>query len=212
MTNETVVFGSQSLGGPLPNATGRVTSVAVGTAAQGTPIVVGTAGGGVWVSTNQANSFDPFTDFLPQSGGTSIYGPSQAIGAVAIDPTGTSATIYAATGEGNQSGDSYYGIGIFKSADLGQTVNWLLYPGMSLNSGGTFGHPSFTRIAVVPQGSGKQPYLFAAAVDRGVSSNRAGAAFRESGPTDRGLFESTDGGRHLDSHGLFSGSGMHAKL
>ena len=190
MTNEATILG----GSPLSYATGRVTSVAVGTTAQGTPIVVGTAAGGVWVSTNGAQTFSSFTDSLPQSGGTPIYGPGQAIGAVAVDPTSTPTTVYAATGEGNQSGDSYYGIGIFKSTDLGKTIDWLLYPGVSLTSGGTFGHPSFTRIVVVPQGTGKSPYLYAAAVAQGVSGNRAGAGYTESTTTDRGLFESTDGG------------------
>ncbi len=202
MTNEATILG----GSPLSYATGRVTSVAVGTTEQGTPIIVGTAGGGVWVSTDGANTFSSFTDSLPQSGGTPVYGPSQAIGAVAIDPTSTPTTVYAATGEGNQSGDSYYGIGIFKSADLGKTIDWLLYPGMSLTPGGTFGHPSFTRIVIVSQGTGKSPYLYAAGVGLGNSSNRAGAGYRESGPTDRGLFESTDGGATWSRTASFAGA------
>ena len=49
--------------------------------------------------------------------------PTQAIGAVALDTTTTPSTIYVGTGEGNNSIDSLYGAGIYKSTDLGQTLD-----------------------------------------------------------------------------------------
>lgn len=148
----------------------------------------------MWVSTNGGSSFSPFADILPtDSSGNPIYGPSQAIGAVAIDPVNSNpTTVYVATGEGNQSGDSYYGIGIFKSSDLGKTITWLLKPGQALSPSGTFGHPAFTRLAI--DTSHNPPYLFAGAIRSGSSASRADAVWPESGPSDRGLFTSTNGG------------------
>ena len=50
--------------------------------------------------------------------------------------------IYVGTGEGNNSGDSYYGSGILKSTDGGNT--WLRL------GGSTFGKSTFTRLIINP--------------------------------------------------------------
>jgi len=71
-------------------------------------IFVGTAGGGVWKSADGGTSWATTTDNQA----------SLAIGAMAIAPT-TPYTVYALTGEGNFSGDSYYGAGLLRSADGG---------------------------------------------------------------------------------------------
>lgn len=48
-------------------------------------------------------------------------------GSIAIDPTNT-ATLYYATGQGNNSLDSFYGTGVYRSTDYGQTWNLLTDP------------------------------------------------------------------------------------
>ena len=68
------------------------------------------ANGGVWKSTDSGLSWFPITD----------QEPSLAMGAIEIDPNNTN-IIYAGTGEATYSGVSYYGSGLLKSTDAGQT-------------------------------------------------------------------------------------------
>lgn len=74
---------------------GRETTVVISPTNTNT-IFVGTAGGGVWKSADGGTSWATTTDNQA----------SLAIGAMAIAPT-TPYTVYALTGEGNFSGDSY---------------------------------------------------------------------------------------------------------
>lgn len=69
-----------------------------------------TAGGGVWKTTNGGTSWVPLTDGLP----------TLTMGAIAVAKSNGN-VIYAGSGEANQSGDSYYGRGIYKSTDAGAT-------------------------------------------------------------------------------------------
>ncbi len=87
---------------------GRVTALAVDPTNANT-IYAGTALGGVWKTTDGGQTWAAKTDSQA----------SLAIGALAIDPT-TPRTIYALTGEGNYS-TSYYGGGLLKSSDAGET-------------------------------------------------------------------------------------------
>jgi len=109
---------------------GRVTSLAVDPSdASGNTVYVGTTGGGVWRSTNAAGpagsaTFTPLTDTLPVSAGcTTPPLISLSIGALTVQPGGTG-VILAGTGDPNDSLDSYYGSGILRSADGGNT--WCL--------------------------------------------------------------------------------------
>ncbi len=94
-------FGGVLLGSTF-HATGRITAIASANA--GTQLFVGTANGGVWLSTDSGATF------------TQTFHPAatKAIGAIALDQTTSPATVYVATGEGNSSLDSYYGQGIFE--------------------------------------------------------------------------------------------------
>ncbi len=120
-------------GSQVDICTGRVTAIAIDPNHPGT-IYVGGAQGGVWKSTDNGATWFPLMDQLTDS--------SLAVGAIAIAPNGD---IYVGTGEGNNSGDSYYGSGILKSTDGGKT--WI-HLGVS-----TFGRSAFTKLIVSPTGA-----------------------------------------------------------
>ncbi len=91
------------------NIGGRITAMAI---SQQNPdiIYIGAADGGVLKTTNAGVNWTALTDhFL-----------SLSMGAVAVDPTNDN-IVYAGTGEANSSGDSYDGVGMFKSTDGGAT-------------------------------------------------------------------------------------------
>lgn len=91
---------------------GRVNALAID-AIDGA-VFAGGAQGGVWRSLNHGVSWVPLTDYLG----------SLAVGAITIAPGNhalNQATIYLGSGEGNFAGDSYSGIGIYKSTDSGHT-------------------------------------------------------------------------------------------
>src|SRR5207253_8723269 len=71
---------------------------------------VGTAQGGVWRTTNGGRSWTPLMDSAQ----------TLAIGAVTIDPV-TPTTVFVGTGEGNQSGDSFFGIGLYRITNADTT-------------------------------------------------------------------------------------------
>jgi len=97
-------------------------------------IYVGPANGGVWKSTDAGITWNPLTD----------QQASLSMGAIEIDPNNTN-IIYAGTGEATYSGCSYYGCGLLKSTDAGQT--WIQI---------TTGLPTstyFSRIKIRPNNS-----------------------------------------------------------
>lgn len=71
-------------------------------------LYAGAASGGLWRWDN--SSWTPLTDHMPVA----------SIGAIAIDPKDPD-TIYAGTGESTYSSASFYGLGIFKSTDGGES-------------------------------------------------------------------------------------------
>ena len=73
-------------------------------------LFAGGAQGGVWKSTDVGESWEPLTD-----GECSL-----AMGHIAIDPEDPD-IIYAGTGEQHFSGDSYYGCGVLRTLDGGET-------------------------------------------------------------------------------------------
>ena len=83
---------------------GRVTSVAHDPS-NPQVLYLGSAGGGLWRSSDAGVTWAPTSDGLP----------SLAIGAVAV----AGGTVYAGTGEANYSTDSYYGAGLFRSTNGG---------------------------------------------------------------------------------------------
>lgn len=88
---------------------GRITAIE-GVNDDGKTIYVGTAGGGIWKTTNAGASFKPIFDKYCQS-----------IGAIAIDQKNPK-VIYAGTGESNMRNSVSIGVGLYKSNDAGD--NW----------------------------------------------------------------------------------------
>ncbi|MBV8531774.1 MAG: hypothetical protein JO104_10685 [Candidatus Eremiobacteraeota bacterium] len=209
---------------------GRVASVA-GTPQDDQLYYLGTAGGGVWKSSNGGTTWEPV--FEKQS--------VAAVGAVAVDPT-NERVVWAGTGEANPRNDVSYGNGLYKSTDGAKTWNRV----------GLAGVWSISRIAIDPRDSrhvvvGAFGDPFKDSADRGVYvtfdggqswtkslylSPASGASdvavdpqdpnvvyagmwhFRRipwtftSGGPDGGLYKSTDGGRtwrKLEGSGLPSG-------
>lgn len=121
---------------------GRATAVAVDAAdTSGNTVYVGGAYGGVWksvnagpLSQNPANvQWSPLTDDQP----------TLAVGAIAVQPGGTGVVIVG-TGEADSAMDSYYGLGILRSADGGNS--WTL---IQTDTSGThpFAGMGFTQLA-----------------------------------------------------------------
>src|ERR1700733_5956980 len=108
-----------SLAGSSGNTSGRVEVIAIDpTDATGNTVFIGAAQGGVWKTTDGGVTWQSLTDSQA----------SLAMGAlaIAIDPTNSldanHRVIYAATGEQAGTGvDIYYGAGVLKSLDGGQT-------------------------------------------------------------------------------------------
>ena len=107
---------------------GRATAVAIDTAdASGNTVYVGGAYGGVWKSTN-AVTISPNPLSVTWTAVTDDQ-PTLAVGAIAIqpqqaNPDATRSVILVGTGETNNSSDSYYGLGILRSDNAGNT--WTL--------------------------------------------------------------------------------------
>ena len=105
--------------------TGRVSALAFDPAdSTGNRLYLGTTGGGVWVAQNAGVGnpasvvFNPLTDTVAALSG--VTDASISIGALTVQPGGTG-VILAGTGDPNDALDSYYGAGILRSADGGNT-------------------------------------------------------------------------------------------
>lgn len=89
---------------------GRITSIDGVVKDEGKTLYVGTAGGGIWKSTNAGASYRPIFDKYCQS-----------IGAIAINQKNPS-VVYAGTGESNMRNSVSIGVGLYKTSDAGD--NW----------------------------------------------------------------------------------------
>ncbi len=209
---------------------GRIAAVA-GTDQDPNLYYVGTAGGGVWKSSDGGYTWNPVFDDEPVA----------AIGAVAIDPSNED-VVWAGTGEANPRNDVSFGDGVYKTVDGGKT-----WTNMGLQ-----GTKYISRILIDPRDPGHVIVgalgdVFSDSKDRGVYVTwdggktwqqtlyvgpESGASdlamdvrnpsviyagiweFQRrpwtftSGGTDDGLYKSTDGGRtwtRLTGHGLPNG-------
>jgi hypothetical protein len=192
MKGITAEFFNQPFGSPF-NATGRVTSLAAVCTLMGEvscaseSLFVGTAGGGVWMSTDLSSNTNPFTQITDNiTPAVSLQNlPAQAIGSIAIDSSTKPVTLYVATGEGNLSSDSLYGSGVFVSSNLG--VSWRQI------GDNHFMEMAITKLAVVPTGTAGTPVLLAG-LTSAETVNRAAVGTFVSNAQNFGLWRSADQG------------------
>jgi hypothetical protein len=99
-------------GGTFSPVTGRITTIAVDPSdSTGNTVLIGGAQGGIWRSTDAGVTWTAVGD----------QNASLAMGSIAFAPS-QSGTVYAGTGEQASIGfDVYYGAGVLKSTDHGQT-------------------------------------------------------------------------------------------
>ncbi len=168
---------------------GRTTAIALDPGYDGVnnqTLYIGAAQGGVWKSTDNGARWTPITDDQP----------SLAIGSIAIDPTNPN-VIYVGTGEGNASGDSYYGAGLLKSVDGGHTWRVIEGPISTLNPAQpVFRSMAIMHIVIDPRNT-QTLYLCTRTASISGPSGGTGVI----APGQRGVWKSTDGGntwRNLD--------------
>ena len=142
---------------------GRVVDIAV-PADDPHTFYIATASGGLWRTNNRGISFDVL--FADQA---DVF----SIGAIAVSQTNSN-VLYLGSGEGNNSRSSYWGNGMYKSTDYGDT--WT-------NVGLPESH-HFGRIVVHPT---NPDVVYAAALGKLYSEN-----------DERGLYKTTNGGRSWD--------------
>lgn len=141
-------------------------------------IYLGSAEGGLWVTTNGGQSWTPLDDSEP----------SLAVGSIALDPTTSPTTIYIGTGEESFAGefppevganDGYFGVGVLKSTDGGKTWTQDQTFSQAADKGQLASGPYIGSLAVAPDNN----QVLLAAVD-GFGSN-----------VTSGIWRSTDGGK-----------------
>ena len=183
---------------------GRVTAIALHPQYDGTnnrTVFVGGAQGGVWRSTDNGQTWTPLTDDLP----------SQAIGSIAIDPTNPS-VMFVGSGEGNRSGDTYYGAGLYKTTDGGATWRVISGPTSTLApQKPVFVNAAITRIAIDPV---TPNVMFVSTTFGGIAAASGAVGVVESGK-QKGVWKSTDGGetwRNVDPDGSAGVQSAHAVI
>jgi hypothetical protein len=183
LASDATGFGGQDYG----SVSGRATAVVVDPAdLTGNTVYAGGAYGGVWKSTNAGPlSQNPASvTWIPVTDTQATL----AVGSIAIQPGNTDpakSVVVVGTGETDSSADSYYGLGILRSPDGGNT--WLL--STQDTAGRQFAGMGFSKIAF----SASNPNLVVAAAagaTQGVIEGRESPI-----SANRGLYYSTDGGQ-----------------
>jgi hypothetical protein len=167
--------------------TGRISSIAIDPSdPTGNRVFLGTTGGGVWLSQNAGTSgsvvFTPLTD-APAAFNAVRY-PSISVGAITVQPGGTG-VVLAGTGDPNDALDSYYGAGILRSPDGGNTWTVMSHTADQMYSFQGEGFAGFAWSTVNPQ-------LVVSAVSQAYEGTLVDAQL--SGVSAAGLYYSADAG------------------
>jgi photosystem II stability/assembly factor-like uncharacterized protein len=125
----------------------------------GNTIYLGAAQGGVWKTTDGGSTWTSLLDHPVQPNGVALDRYTIAIGSITVTASGV---VYVGTGEPNGSGDSFYGAGILRTDDGGQTWTQL---GLSV-----FWRQSMFNVIVSPS----NPMMILAAVTSGLWSSSDG--------------------------------------
>jgi hypothetical protein len=193
-----VALASDASGGfqDYHQVSGRATAVAIDPAdPTGNTVYIGGAQGGVWKSTNAATSVANNVTWTAVTDDQATL----SIGSIVIQPGNSDpakSVILVGTGEADNSGDSYFGLGILRSADSGNT--WTL---ISSANGGTYSFSGLgdTRMAFSTANTSTVVAAMAATAvgqtDDALTSN-----------TFRGLYTSTDAGQTWTYDALFTGA------
>lgn len=189
--------------------TGRIAALALDPSdASGNRLYAGTTGGGVWFANNAAVSapssiiFTPLTDSVAAL--SDVTDASISIGALTVQP-GATGVILAGTGDPNDVLDSYYGAGILRSTDGGNTWSLIqqtvdMEQGLSAEDAGFVG-AGFAGFAW----STGNPQLVVAAVTEAYEGTLVDADW----PSNliEGLYYSTDSGATWHLATITDGSG-----
>src|SRR6266446_160772 len=192
--------GSSSTQQDYHQVSGRATTVAIDPAdLTGNTVYVGGAQGGVWKSANAATSVANNVTWTAVTDDQATL----SIGSIAIQPGNSDTTksvILVGTGEADNSGDSYFGLGILRSADGGNS--WTLASTANSSSGNlSFSGLGATRMAFSTSAGQTNTVVAAMAAtavgqkDDALTSN-----------TYRGLYTSTDAGQTWTYNALFAGA------
>jgi uncharacterized protein (TIGR03437 family) len=188
---------------------GRVNAVAVDPRDNNT-VYIGAAEGGVWKTTDGGVSWTPLTDSQA----------SLASGAIAIDPAHPD-TVYVGTGEENFAQDSYYGAGILKSTDAGNTWTNIVGPFLRATIGALAISPADSNVLLCSSNLGIYRSSDGAATWTSVLAGTGTSVLFDptngkiayaalgnvSGNAINGVYRSTDGGQTWT---LLTGSGANA--
>lgn len=176
---------------------GRATAVAIDPAdPSGNTIYIGGAQGGVWKSTNAATSIANNVTWAALTDDQATL----SIGSIVIQPGNldvTNSIVLAGTGEADNSADSYFGLGILRSADSGKT--WTLISTANSNAL-SFAGLGATRMAFSTAAGQTSTVVAAmAATAEGITDGAL------TSNTNRGLYTSFDAGLTWVYDALFSG-------
>ena len=185
----TAVNGGQVSGITTNTVSGAITSVAVDPK-DSNVIYVGTAGGGIWKTTqanwasdgidNNGNGLTDAADPTERPAWTPLTDqfPSLSVTAIAVDPV-DSKVVWAGTGQASSSGAGGRTIGLMKSSDGGAT--WKIFPSVFADQGRSIHVIVPTSIV---QGTGRLVFVGSDATPFGPAA----------GQIMGGLMQSTDGG------------------
>src|SRR5258708_1480916 len=165
----------------------------------GNTVYIGGAQGGVWKSTSAASSNANSVTWTAVTDDQATL----SIGSIAIQPGNsdpTKSVILVGTGEADNSGDSYFGLGILRSADGGNT--WTLASTANSTNGTiSFSGLGATRMAF-STASGQTNTVVAAMAATAVGQKDDALTSN----TYRGLYTSTDAGQTWTYNALFAGA------